>query len=211
MKTKNLITVIFATSLLASGCNQVQEQKVSRPLQNLREKLLTSVGSTISGKIVDIRKDSLEYAKRKVNSTKLYLVRGDARQLPIIESSFDGASCASSFSFYDQDLEQASNEVYRALKDGGLFALTGMEMRTHFIQGGEQMIRDVEKSYRRGELTTDDMIRATSFDPLQITPDGAVDCSERTKEALEKAGFRIKKLKHFNDGVGYFILVEKCS
>ena len=61
MKTKNLITVIFATSLLASGCNQVQEQKVSRPLQNLqnlREKLLTSVGSTISGKIVDIRKDS---------------------------------------------------------------------------------------------------------------------------------------------------------
>lgn len=166
-------------------------------------KQLVKLGKAVYG--VDINKEMLDYASRKINSPRFHPILSDVQKLNY-DAEFDGASCASNMAYFD-DVEGTINRVYKALRHKGLFAVTGYEadkMQEWARLTGEESRKAVEG----GEVS----LSHEELQKLSIAQEATletIDSSEKTISALKKAGFSVLRVEKFYHDTCYFILVRK--
>ena len=169
-------------------------------------KILVGQGKTVYG--IDISPRSLEYAKRKVGNQKagkLYLVEGDGGNLEY-DSEFDVVSCASSFCLSDTD--PAACGIYKALRPGGGFAVTGFES-CEKQKSMELMQSELSRKIEDGSLviTPEEIEKLQEYEKI-IVPE-AEDSSKRVLASLMKNNFQIRRVESFFHDTAYFILAQK--
>jgi ubiquinone/menaquinone biosynthesis C-methylase UbiE len=170
-------------------------------------KVLVEQGKTVYG--LDIRPESLEYAKRKIGETKhrsLYLVQGDAQKLKY-KSEFDGVSCVSNFGF--PDLDPVTSGIYNALNPRGYFAVTGIEsskLQKHM----EAMQSEVTRKIQECALNlTEEEIEQLKEVGAFYDFDQVKDSSQRVIDSLTRNGFKVNRVELFHQESCYFILAQR--
>ena len=176
-------------------------------------KILVSQGKIVYG--VDIRRDSLDYAQRKVGSEglgKLVLVEKDVRDLNF-NNEFDGASIVSNVADFG-DLNPIFSGVYRALQNNGYFAMTGVESN-HLEKMTELRGKETELAIQEGILffTPDEVKKlqkeGKNLEKMKEGLSKVIDSSERTTDALIRNGFKVLRKQEFYHDTCYFVLAQK--
>ena len=212
--------------LSPSGFNQEQIRLLSERMQpcNTVLDLCTGLGNlakdlAYQGKTVyglDIDEESLEYATRNVGdegSGIFYPVQGDARNLGY-NSEFDGVSCASSFDW--ENLDPVTAGIYRALKPGGYFAVTGIEnsmKERHTALVG----RDLDQRVKDGSLVFTDkdleelgrMGELIGTDEFKSSAEKIKGSSAKVVASLERNGFQIRNVQPFYEDTAYCVLAQR--
>lgn len=158
---------------------------------------------------VDIRQESLDYVVQKISSQRFHPIHQNFLFLDF-EDAVDGVSCASNLGYFD-DIDAAVSVAYRALKGGGVFAATGYE--------AERMKKwlayteaETRKAIQDGKLILTkeevDMLCHTN-QKVELDSSKVNDFSERTREALKRAGFALLRDEKFYSETSYFIVAQK--
>ncbi|MBI5803962.1 class I SAM-dependent methyltransferase [Candidatus Pacearchaeota archaeon] len=183
---------------------------------NRKDKILdlgTGIGNVAKrlvemGKLVyciDINRKSLDYVRRKIGSSKFHPVLINAQNMDYNEE-FDGVFCASNMAYFD-DIDIISRGVYRALRQGGLFVVTGFEGE-HMQRWGELTGEESRKAIKERLTLSDDELKLLKVagEPSQLT---TIDSSQRTLESLLRTNFNILRRQSFYHNTCYFILARK--
>lgn len=176
---------------------------------NIAKKLVDN-GKTVYG--IDIDRRNLAYAEAKINNSKFVPTELDANRIDY-EGEFDGVSCASNLGYFG-DLKNLINRIYTASRpSSGLFAISGLEA-SEMRRFGQISGEELQTALKEGKLalSREELSRITeslkSVD-LMASLDQQIDSSERTKNALSEAGFKILRDEKFYQDTAYFILAQK--
>lgn len=186
-----------------SDCNRVLDLGVG--FGNVTKALLDG-GKTVFG--LDISKIALDYSLEKVGKElagRLHLVRGDFRDLPF-NSEFDGVSCASNLGARDAEL--VLPEVYRSLKNGGIFAVTMLEDQKLLEERTNKEMEKKGIDYVLSNFTQEELEFVRGMEG-RIYGDELI-ASELMKLA-EKYGFKTKSVVPFYDEAFYCLVVRKSD
>ncbi len=172
-------------------------------------RLLVEVGKEVHG--VDISQDSLEYARKKVETSllgTLNLVKGDVRSLDYI-NQFDAVTCVGSFGFPYKDKQRVVAGISNALKPGGIVAITGVEqnLQDSFdnLASNElwAALESGEFSFSPAEISV-----LEKYNILSLNSDG-VDSSTSAYSLLRENGFARIRVEHLYHETVYSISAVK--
>lgn len=116
----------FEQGLLIKMCGDLNGKKVldlacgtGRIVPKLLDKKAQVTG-------IDLSEKMLEIARKK--SSKAVFIQGDMEKLPFVEESFDIVIAAFAI-VHLKNLKKCFDEVYRVLKDDGIFVLTNINQK----------------------------------------------------------------------------------
>lgn len=141
--------------------NSFEQKKILPLLGNIRGKKILDVGAG-TGRLaiemakfpgakvtaLDISPEMLEQLKKK--DQQIECVVGDAENLPFVSGSFD-VVMAAFLIVHLKDPRQFFDEVYRVLKDGGLFLVTNINQKDPPVVKTSQGAVIIESFYHRPE------------------------------------------------------------
>ncbi len=174
----------------------------------------TGIGTTAKhlikeGKTVyslDISQKSLDYAERRINSTRFHPLQLDAHELAFV-NKFDGAYCASNMSYFE-NLDLIVSRVHTSLKPKGLFAITGYEkeqMKKWKELSGQESADAITNGQIKLGKNEEELLKYAYQSEVETR-----DSSQRTHEALTNhGGFTIMRNEKFYQGTSYFVLARK--
>ena len=191
------------TSLIADGLKSASKiLDLGTGIGNVAQELLKR-GKTVYG--VDISQRMLDYTTRKISSPHFVPVIRDANDLHYV-SEFDGAYCASNMAYFD-DIGTVVENVYRALRPSGLFAVTGYErdrMHKWADLTGQESRKAIEEG--RVSLNEGELKKLAEAVNEELT---TIDSSDRTRNTLRANGFTVLRDEKFYHDTSYFILAQK--
>lgn len=192
----------FLTNAL-SNCNKILD--LAMGFGNVAKVLLEN-GKDVYR--IDSSKIAFDYSKKNIGkelTERLKLIRGDFMRLPF-NSEFDGVCCESNFGAEGAKL--VIPEAYRALKNGGIFAVTMVEDQK---LARERTNKEMEKkgiNYVLSNFTQEELEFLRGIEGRTFGEGDELPSYELMRMA-GKHGFETKSVVPFYDEAFYCLVMQK--